>query len=134
MTTVRTLLVAGVLLCSASSSFGQGTEATYGQRATLADDRSFNDRVRIAALVGAIAVIVEPPETADHGVRVKLAGYVLREPGVVSARLALVLASTVPVAADDDGVVSTPLTDAQLQGVIAARWTTIAQALVGGTP
>lgn len=87
------------------------TPATYSQRMLLAEDRGFVGRVKIACVLGAITVVMEPPETTEHATRVKLAAYVLREPEFVAQRLTLLLAA------------------AELSGLLAQRWTLIASAL-----
>lgn len=117
-----------VCLLSATTTAAAQTAATYSDRARLALDEEFRGRVAVAAMVGAVAVILEEPTTAEHETRLRLAGYALREPEVVARRLTAVLAATVP-ASTSDGVVSASLTDAQLQGIIAQRWTVIAAAL-----
>lgn len=120
----------GGLLVLVVSAVGQAqTPATYLERSQLARDTTFHGRVAVAAMVGAIGVVLESPETPDHAVRLRLAGYALREPELVARRLASVLAATVPVTATGT-VVETTLTDAQLQAVIDQRWTAIAGAFL----
>lgn len=127
----RTILWVLAALLAWSAPAAAQAPATYQDRAALMRDDAFLGRVTIAATIGAFAVITEDAGTPDHAIRVKLAGYVLREPEVVARRLMVVLSALAP-ATVTAGVVSVPLTDAQLQGVIAQRWTVIATSILGG--
>lgn len=121
-----------ILVCAlvlGASTLGRAqTSATYADRAVLTTNATFLGRVQIAAVLGAVTVVMEAPETESHAARVRLAGYVLREPEFVARRLTLLLAATV-TATVEDGVVSTPLTDVQISGLLAQRWTVLAEAL-----
>lgn len=126
---LRARVLSFVLLCLLPLTASAQTPATYAQRMLLAEDRGFVGRVKIACVLGAITVVMEPPETTEHATRVKLAAYVLREPEFVAQRLTLLLAAVVPAYATGEGGVSTPITDAELSGLLAQRWTLIASAL-----
>lgn len=127
---LRTRVLSLVLLCLLLPlPAAAQTPATYAQRMLLAEDRGFVGRVKIACVLGAITVVMEPPETTEHATRVRLAAYVLREPEFVAQRLTLLLAAVVPAYATGEGGVSTPITDTELSGLLAQRWTLIASAL-----
>lgn len=132
VTNVRRVVLALLLVCVGAVAGSAQTPATYADRARLATDSVFVGRVTVAALVSAIAVVLEAPDVPDRAVRVKLAGYVLREPEFVARRLAPLLAATAPATVDEAGVPSSSLSDSQMLTTIAARWTVIAHALVGG--
>lgn len=126
---MRTLLVLVLLACS-NLALAQ-TPATYAERATFATDPVFEGRVMISTLVTAASVLGEADTTPDNAVRVRFAGYVLRDPDRVARMLTKVLAANIAVETVAD-VPRTTLTDAQLLSFVQTRWTPLAKALMAG--
>lgn len=110
-------------------TFTQAQTVTYEDRAELSRSQSFIDRVQVSMLVTAVAVLQEASSTTDNAIRVKYAGYVIRDPDTQSTRLSKTLASVINVTVTD-GIPNTTLTDDQLQSYVAIRWTAIAKALM----
>lgn len=129
---MRTIFIAIFCLFVATSAMAQPAAASYEQRATLGSDTAFLRRVQTAVLRGATTVIAEASSTTDHAVRLKLAGWVVREPEFAARRFAAVISSlsTVTVMFDSTATpqVYITATDTQLQTSIDTQWTRFAEA------
>lgn len=96
---------------------------TLAERADLASNNEFRSRIGMAAMQIAIGVTVEPPETAEHVVRLRLAVWTLTDQEVVRGRLSLMAAAVESV---------TPqITDAEIVTLLTDNWTLVAQIFTG---
>jgi hypothetical protein len=86
---------------------------------TLANDATFQGRVRAATIRQAIAVIEDAQET--DATRLAMARYALQQPDSVAIRVAQIAAALGAVAA---------MTDEQLQTSLQDRWSSVARLLV----
>ena len=98
---------------------GSAQTLTLADRATLGNDGTFKNRVKIAAIQTALTVASEDAGTPDHAARVRLAAWTLTEPEVVAQRLAFMAASV--------NSVDNSTTDTALKTLLTNNWTLIAQ-------
>ena len=110
-----------VFLLTAAGAFAQ--TPTLAERATLALDQTFQSRLGMAAMQVAITVAVEPPTTASHAERMKMAVWTITEPELIARRLAVMAASV-------SGITGAS-TDAALVTLLTDNWTLVATIFTG---
>jgi hypothetical protein len=137
---MRACVLTVLLFLAAPVGAQTSTPGTYIDRWTLSLTAPFIGRVQIATGVTAGAVLQEAGTVPNHAARLSLAQLTLKEPAFLAARIAPMLAATIPVTTTDDGdpatppVIDTPWTDAQIQALIDSQWNLLASAFAPPTP
>lgn len=101
--------------------------ATLAERAEISNDGIFINRVKVAMLEAAIAIVNEDPQTASHAERATLALQTINSPDEWARRMAVAVVtnpntgsgSSDPAVDDADG-------DSALQFVVASIWNAVA--------
>lgn len=112
---MRRVLGLGIVVLGLASG---ASAQTLLERAELAQAPAFQQRIGVAAMQTALAVMQEDEATLNHAARLRLAAWTLNEPEFMARRLAAAAAAVASVNAQS--------TDAQLSTLVTNQWTTLA--------